>query len=140
MGSFAEQKAAKERKILDKLLSNWTIVNPDCVIIEQDEAPDNYQELVGGKENISYDKKGKPIKFVMTTALQKEEQIAIGTGVVIKKSDDCDNPDRDFRLKYIEVGDKIRFSAGTQINAEFKHFQRIQILHVANILMVQKLS
>lgn len=130
-------KESKEKKLLKDLLKKWVIVNPSCLIIEQDEVADNYQELIAGKQNISYDKKGNAIKIEMPDFVRKHEQTAIGTGIILKK-ESSGNPDSDYRLKCVEVGDRIKFSAGSQIPAEFKGFQRVQILHIANVLMASK--
>lgn len=119
-----------------KELDEWDIIKEECILFEQDEVGDTFQSLSGGRTATVKGPDGKPVKVYIPEIARKKEQTAVGVGTVVKVCSEVQDPHP--RLASVQVGDKIKFPAGTQINAEFRSRERIQIIHLDNVLMVKK--
>lgn len=104
-------------------LSIWEPFSPDALLVLQDTAEDTTET---GLE--------------LSQKYKNRLQISIGTGWVISKCRDTAHIDE--RLNDINIGDRVKFPAGTAISAELPNSvpecDLVKILHTQNLIMITR--
>lgn len=114
------------------------IINKNCILILVDKVGDTYTQIYKGPDKaIVADAQGNKVQIAVPDSYKQRHQTGIGSATILKlyeADDDVDVESVDDRMLLLKVGDRVAFNPGTPIGQAIFHNNRIQILHVNNVL------